>query len=199
MEFVAVHHGKRLYEQVEARKFFQDFDISVYRCPTCDGICVFADFIKYPRHNSLAARRIYPPGAKLVPDIHKVASKGCVPKHIQLLYEEIAPLRHIAPNAFAGQIRRALEFTTQEQKATGHTLFDQLRDLTSRGAFPGHFSNITDLMRRVGNIGVHATHHDVDIWEAELLDDFFLAVIEYLYVTPSKIERLRARLAARNA
>ncbi len=77
-------------------------------------------------------------------------------------------------------------------------MFDQLRDLTSRGAFPGHFSNITDLMRRVGNIGVHATDHDVDIWEAELLDDFFLAVIEYLYVTPSKIERLRARLAARN-
>ena len=173
MEFVAVHHGKKLFEQVEERKFFQGFDISIYRCPTCDGISVFADFTKYPRYNSLAARRIYPLGAKLVPDINKVASKDCVPKHIQLLYEEIAPLKHIAPNSFAGQIRRALEFIAQEQNAKGQTLFEQLRDLTSRGAFPGHFSNITDLMRKVGNIGVHATDHEVDIWDAELLDDFF--------------------------
>jgi hypothetical protein len=199
MEFVAAHRGQKLYEQVEAKKYFQDFDVSVYQCPTCNGVSVFADFTKYPRHDSIAARRIYPPGAKLVPDPHKVASKDCVPSHIQTLYEEIAPLRYIAPNAFAGQIRRALEFISQEQKAKGRTLFEQLRDLTSRGAFPGHFADVTDLMRTVGNLGAHATDRDVDMWEAELLDDFFLAIIEYVYVTPSKIERLRRRLGSRKA
>ena len=199
MEFVAVHRGQKLFEQVEAKKYMEDFDVSVYRCPTCNGISVFADFSVYPAHDSLAGRRIYPHGAKLVPEPHKVASTDCVPRRIQKLYVEIAPLRHIAPNAFVGQIRRALEFICHEQNANGRTLFEQLRDLTSRGAFPGHFADVTDLMRNVGNLGVHAGERDVDIWDAELVDDFFRSVVEYVYVTPSKIERLRQRLDMRNA
>jgi hypothetical protein len=177
----------------------EDFDISVYRCPTCSGISVFADFSAYPAHPSLAGRRIYPQGAKLVPEPHKVASIDCVPRRVQSLYEEIAPLRHIAPNAFVGQIRRALEFICHEQNANGRTLFEKLRDLTSRGTFPGHFADVTDLMRNVGNLGAHVGERDVDIWDAELIDDFFRLVVEYVYVTPSKIERLRQRLDMRNA
>ena len=197
MEFLATHRGQKLFEQLGAEKYMEDFDISIYRCPTCNGISVFGDFSEYPSHDSLSERRIYPHGAKLVPESHKVASSECVPSRIRTLYEEIAPLRHIAPHAFAGQIRRALEFICQEQSAHGRTLFEQLRDLTSRGAFPGHFADVTDLMRTVGNLGAHAGDREVDIWDAELLDDFFRAIVEYVYVTPSRVERLRSGIGQR--
>jgi hypothetical protein len=100
--------------------------------------------------------RIYPRGSQLLPERHKVASTKCVPERIQKIYEEIWPLRHIAPNAFAGQIRRALEFICHDQEAQGRTLFEQLKDLSNRGTFPGYFSEITELMRLIGNFGAHA-------------------------------------------
>ena len=198
MEFITAHRGRKLFEEVDATKYSEDFDVSVFRCPTCSGISLFADFVAYPTYSSLAQRRIYPPGARLVPEPHKVTSPDCVPQQVQMLYEEIRPLRHIAPSAFVGQIRRALEFICREEGAKGRTLFDQLRDLTHRGAFPGHFADVTDLMRTVGNLGAHAGDHSIDIWDAELLDDFFRIVIEYLYVTPSRIERMRQRLKERD-
>jgi hypothetical protein len=36
---------------------------------------------------------------------------------------------------------------------------------------------MTDLLRRVGNLGAHAGDAEVDFWDAELLDDFFRSVI----------------------
>jgi hypothetical protein len=93
-----------------------------------------------------------------------------------------------------GQIRRLLEFICNDQGASGKTLFDKLNHLTSKGIFPGYFANITDLLRRVGNMGAHAMPEDVSVWDAELIDDFFRSVIEYVYVAPAKIKRMRERL-----
>ena len=69
--------------------------------------------------------------------------------------------------------------------------------MTKCGAFPGHFADVTDLMRTVGNLGSHADEENVDLWDAELLDDFFRALVEYVYITPSRIERFRQRLSNR--
>lgn len=193
-EKVGSHRGRQLFEQIDDRRFHEDYDYELYQCPTCRGISVFGDFAKYPLHETLSARRIYPRGSHLVPNGHKLASVDCVPVRLSKLYEEIAPLRHIAPNAFAGQIRRALEFICRDQKAEGAKLFDQIKDLVARGTFPGYFGEMTDLMRQIGNLGAHAGTDDVSVWDAELLDDFFCSVVEYVYIAPSRIERLKQRL-----
>ena len=196
---VGSYQGQQLYEHFDGRRFNEDFAYDLYQCPTCRGISIYGDFVKYPHCKTLAARRIYPRGSHLLPESHKLASKDCVPQHIIKLYEEIWPLRHIAPNAFAGQIRRALEFICRDQKAQGSNLFQQLKDLVARGTFPGYFAEITDLMRHIGNLGAHAGDEDIDFWDAELLDDFFRSVVEYVYIAPSKIERLKQRTRGRNA
>jgi len=118
-----------------------------------------------------------------------------VPERILKLYEEIWPLRHLAPNAFASQIRRALEFICRDQKAQGNNLFQQLKDLVARGTFPGYFAEITDLMRHIGNLSAHAGDEDIDFWDAELLDDFFRSIVEYVYIAPLKIQRLKDRIS----
>ena len=68
----------------------------------------------------------------------------------------------------------------------------------ARGTFPGYFAEITDLMRQIGNLGAHAGDEDVNFWDAELLDDFFRSVVEYVYIAPSEIERLKQRIRSRN-
>ena len=196
---VGSFRGQQLYEHIDGRRFNEDFAYDLYQCPTCQGISIYGDFVKYPCSQTLAARRIYPRGSHLLPESHKLASTECVPQRIMKLYEEIWPLRHIAPNAFAGQIRRALEFICRDQKAQGSNLFQQLKDLVARGTFPGYFAEITDLMRHIGNLGAHAGDEDLDFWDAELLDDFFRSVVEYVYIAPSKIERLKQRISSRNA
>lgn len=195
---VASHRGRQLFEQDGDRRYYEDYDYDLFQCPTCRGVSVFGDFVTYPNHSTFSARRIYPHGSNLLPEQHKLATVDCIPARIVKLYDEIAPLRHSAPNAFAVQIRRGLEFICRDKQARGDTLFQQLKDLAARGTFPGYFAEITDLMRHIGNLGAHATKRDLDIYDAELLDDFFRSVVEYVYVAPSKIERLKQRLKSRN-
>lgn len=195
---IGSYQGQQLYEHIDGRRFGEDFVYDLYQCPTCQGISIYGDFLKYPIFPGLAARLIYPRGSHLLPEPHKLASIECIPKRILKLYEEIWPLRHIAPNAFAGQVRRALEFICRDQKAQGTNLFQQLKDLVTRGTFPGYFAEITELMRRIGNWGSHAGEEDINFWDAELLDDFFRSVVEYVYIAPSKIERLKQRIRSRD-
>lgn len=51
-----------------------------------------------------------------------------------------------------------------------------------------------DFMRIIANLGAHAAEQEVDFWDPELLDDFFRAVVEYVYIAPSGTERLKERI-----
>ncbi len=191
---VGYQRGQQLFEHIDGQRFNEDFDYYLYTCPTCQGVSIYGDFTAYSNEESMYRCLLYPQGAQLLPARHKVFSLDCIPENILRIYEEIWPLRHIAPNAFAGQIRRALEFICHDQNAQGRTLFQKLKDLVEKGTFPGYFSEITDLMRQIGNLGSHAGDSDVDFWDAELLDDFFRAIVEYIYIAPSKKERLKQRI-----
>jgi hypothetical protein len=186
--------GQEMFERFEGRNFYEEFEYQIFACSTCKGVSIYGDFLRYPRKGSLPERRIYPQGSQLLPENHKIASSHCVPKSIVDCYQEVWPLRHISPNAFAGQIRRALEMICDDQKAEGDTLFTRLKHLSRRGTFPGHFGDVVDLMRQIGNIGAHNGQSEIDFWDAELMDDFFRALIEYVYILPSRILRLRQRL-----
>ena len=190
-----VHRGQELFEQIDDQRYAMDFEYHLYRCPTCDGITIYGDFPEYPNARSEDHHRIYPQGSRLLPEGHKIASRDCVPDRILRLYEQSWPLRHIAPGAFAVQVRRALEMICNDRGAAGRDLYAKLRVLVADATFPGHFAEMTDLMRQIGNLGAHAGDEDVDFWDAELLDDFFRFVVEYVYITPSRIARLRQRLA----
>lgn len=103
-------------------------------------------------------------------------------------------IRHSAPNAFAGQIRRALEYLCQDQQASGKDLYTKLADLVSKGVLPTTLVDMTDLIRKVGNTGVHASDEEATMWDAELIDEIFRAIVEYVYIAPQKVARLRQRL-----
>ena len=117
-----------------------------------------------------------------------------VPNTIRAVYEEAARIREIAPNAFAVQVRRALEVLCEDRNAKGRLLNDKLKDLSEKGEIPKVLSDITDVLRLIGNIGAHGIGQSVHPLQAYAIDDFFKAVIEYVYVAPAKLQDFKNRM-----
>jgi Domain of unknown function (DUF4145) len=117
-----------------------------------------------------------------------------VPERIRQIYEEASRIENIAPNAFAVQIRRALEAVCIDRGATRGSLVQNIHELANRGEIPKTLVEASDLLRLIGNIGAHAGDRDVHRPQAHSLDRFFRAIVEYLYVSPKRIEQFRASL-----
>jgi len=87
----------------------------------------------------------------------KFGLNKAVPERIRDIYDEASRIEHTAPNAFAGQIRRALEAICSERGATKGTLVENIQELANRGEIPKTLVEASDLLRLIGNIGVHAS------------------------------------------
>jgi hypothetical protein len=188
-----------LYEKgPHGEEYREDYSWISYACGTCGGLNLFGDFFRSQTPKVSARQKLHPRGSQILPPPHMLSPSQTIPSKIMKLYEEVWPLRHCSPASFIGQVRRLLEFVCHDKKAIGKDLFTKLQDLVSKGVFPGYFKEITDLLRIVGNKGAHATDDDLDIWEAELIDDFFRLVIEYVYIAPAKVRRMQERVRKPN-
>lgn len=114
-----------------------------------------------------------------------------VPQAIRNAYAEASRIREIAPNAFAVQIRRALEALCDDRKAKGRNLGEKLKDLSGRGEIPPVLSEMTDVLRLIGNIGAHGIDQTVHQLHVFALDDFFKAIVEYVYVAPARLREFK--------
>lgn len=176
-------------------KIYEPFTWLCYSCGTCGGLNIFGAFFSIDLEiASLARAKLHPKGADILPPPHTLSPNQPVPGKVLRLYEEVWPLRHRAPAAFIGQVRRLLEFVCADQGASGKDLFAKLQDLSSKGVFPGYFTKITDLLRKVGNMGAHAAEEELSVWDAEIIDDFFHSIVDYVYIAPARIKRMETRL-----
>lgn len=119
-----------------------------------------------------------------------------VPHKIADAYSEAARIKGISPNAFAVLIRRSLEILCHERGLTNGTLAKRLKILSDQGELPPTLSQATDLLRTIGNVGAHGSESSVSPLHVHAIDDFFLAIVEYLYVAPKKIAEFQRRLDA---
>lgn len=117
-----------------------------------------------------------------------------VPESIKKIYDEAIRIRLLAPNAFAVQIRRALEAMCKDRGAKKGTLQVMLKELAGRGEIPPVLAEMTDVLRLLGNIGAHASNDSVTTSQARAINEFFRAVIEYVYIAPSKLKEFRDSL-----
>jgi hypothetical protein len=156
-------------------------------CETCDELLLYQAFLEVPEDKDFhLADLIWPdPGV-----LHRA-----VPESVADCYVEAARIKNLAPNAFAVQIRRALEALCDDRSAKKGALQRRLTDLASRGEIPPVLAEMTDVLRLLGNIGAHAAHQSVKPGHVRAIDDFFRAVVEYVYVAPSRLKEFRERLA----
>jgi hypothetical protein len=162
-----------------------EIDITYYltRCKTCGDISLFGDSELDERQGKLSEASIF------YPKQNYFGSE--VPETILKTYKEALRIKNISPTAFAVMIRRSLEFLCMDKKAKGRTLSTQLKDISKSGVIPQTLIDMGDTLRFLGNQGAHATNYDIGFHEVESIDDFFAAMIEYVYVAPAKLERLK--------
>jgi Domain of unknown function (DUF4145) len=160
----------------------------VVSCQTCDGFLVYADYGDIGAADDFTKAVLVYPGNGV---------DASVPERVAAIYSEAARIKRIAPNAFATQIRRALEAVCDDRGGTSGTLATQLKELASRGEIPPPLASLTDTLRTLGNIGAHATDEKIEPWQVESIDELFRAVIEYIYVAPSRLKSFKESLTAK--
>jgi hypothetical protein len=176
--------SEKMYSTFKPDDWFE-IDITFYltRCKTCRNISLFADSEVDERQGRLSEASIFYPKQNYFGNE--------VPETILKTYKEAKRIKNISPTAFAVMIRKGLEFLCIDKKAKGKTLSTQFKDLSKNGIIPKTLIEMGDTLRFLGNQGAHATNYDIGYPEVESIDDFFTAMIEYVYVAPAKLDRLR--------
>lgn len=184
--FIGTH--SRLADPKEETAYY-----TLVACETCDrGLLYVSGYVKptpamfYGGGFSLKDKQLVWPNAGT---LHE-----SVPDAVRACYEEAAGIKGRSPNGFANQIRRALEALCQDRGATNRTLAENIRELASRGEIPPVLSEMTDLLRILGNIGSHAAAQTVEPEHVDAIDEFFRAVVEYVYVAPYRVNEVKKQL-----
>ncbi|WP_313182504.1 DUF4145 domain-containing protein [Lacrimispora sp.] len=185
-ELVYESVGQKLYEEMDDGKYYEPYKFAVLKCTTCDCVSLYGDFIWSGDILSSNLTLLYPSFGEL---------ENGIPKNIREIYREIRPIREKAPNAFANQIRASLELLCDDKQAKGSNLYAKLEDLSSKGVFPGQLlKEMINMIRKVGNLGSHASGIRLDIWDVQLLDDIYRMILDYAYVYPEKLADLKRRM-----
>ena len=178
--------GRRLFEEMGGEKYYEPFRFALLKCTTCNCVSLYGDFIWDKDQPAQLLPLLYPSVGEL---------DEAIPQGIREVYREISPIRDKAPNAFANQIRLSLELLCADKAAVGGSLYSKLENLADRGVFPGQLlPKMADIIRKVGNLGSHASGIRLDIWDAQLLDDIYRMVLDYTYVYPQKLSDLKRRI-----
>lgn len=178
-----VHHE---IEDTAGRTFDATYVMAV--CLTCERPLIYHVIdatVEGSRNWFQEADLVWPDESKL----HE-----SVPTEVRECYSEAYPIVHLAPNAFAGQIRRAFEFICKDKGAPGKNLAQQVKWLGEQGMIPGSLAKMTASLRLLGNAGVHATDKKVTREDAWAIDGFFRSIVEYVYVAPAKLHEYEERL-----
>ncbi len=160
-----------------------DLEAIVCICCTCNELLVYdgiaeSEFGAWP-----------PLGYPESGELHK-----SVPPQIRAVYAEAARVKRTAPNAFAVMLRRALEAVCDDRSVEQGVLARRLRALADRGEMPPLLAEVSDVWRILGNMGAHSSEMSVTVPDTWALDDFFKAIVEYVYVAPSKLKEFKGKL-----
>lgn len=119
-----------------------------------------------------------------------------VPETVRQAHLEAMRIRSIAPNAFAVMLRRALEAVCDDRGVPEGTLQKRLGELVKRGELPAPLAEMTAILRTLGNAGAHHTARPITVPMTWGMREFFRAVVEYVYIAPSKIREFKERLTS---
>jgi len=117
-----------------------------------------------------------------------------VPKEIKNAFSEALKVKKISKYAFVILIRRSLELITKEQNAIGNNLATRILYLGNNGVLPKKITEMADLIRLLGNESVHESDIDINEFDLNILEDFFVAIVDYIYCINLKIERIKTKI-----
>jgi hypothetical protein len=164
----------------------------VATCGTCQGLLVYWTQGNPSDEGESGPLNFFRDARLLWPE--HVVSEDTLPAAVAAIYAEATIVKRLSPNSFAVQIRRALEAICTDRGAKSDSLHKMLSELARRGDLPPVLSEMTNVLRLLGNMGAHASDQPVKASQVDALDEFFRAVIEYIYIAPSRLRRFQQKL-----
>ncbi|MFL5699369.1 MAG: DUF4145 domain-containing protein [Ktedonobacteraceae bacterium] len=121
-----------------------------------------------------------------------------MPEIVERRYAAALKVQYVEPNAFAVMVGKTLEAICNHEKIDGKTLSERLNKLASTDRIPQTLAQMAHQLRQIRNLGAHDNDDEVNKEDVPIILDFVEAILEYLYVAPSKIEAVRKRLNKEN-
>jgi hypothetical protein len=118
-----------------------------------------------------------------------------LPEAIQKEYEVTLQVQNIAPHLCAVSARRTLEAIFTHEKAVGSNLNEKVNYLLQSKSIPSLLADVAHLGRKIGNLGAHFDEEEVTYQDVSVMLDFLETILEYLYVLPAKVAKVKARLS----
>ena len=178
----------------ELGKFKEPEVFTLYKCPTCGDITILKKTYENVVIEDLDEPDYVEKHQIIVYPMHKLLDDNIIPVDICNIYEEAMSLKKISPNSFGIQIRRALEFLCEEQGAPkSGELYNKLKKLSERNIFPENIIEMGNIIRKVAKYGAHPKDEEITTSDADLLDDIFHLILDYVYITPHKVKALQEK------
>jgi len=167
-------------------------------CEKCKGPLVYAAETDDVKNNFAKAELLYPPLRKLPENIPKKIAK----------YYEIAThaKRRDDPKTFAMNIRMALEAICTNLGVPDHNdggkgfknLGPRIDELAKKALIPNYVQEMMKDLTAGCNFGAHDRPEDerVDPAFCSMIDDFFNAVVQMIYVAPKGLKEFHDRVQA---
>lgn len=156
---------------------------AILKCSTCGKFSLYRDYWDEEQKRWIA-KLIFP-----VP----ISSPLEVPEQIRQLFSEAVAVQQQSPSLCAVGLRKCLEAVAIDRGCKGN-LAQAINTLSNQGIIPATLSKMMDSSRLIGNLGAHATGAKLTPDDMDLLINFVLAIFEYVYVAPKKIDVVQSRL-----
>ena len=122
-----------------------------------------------------------------------------VPENVRVLYAGALNVKS-HPDPFVVQIRRTIQAMCVSLGARSYDederhvdLIDMLGGLSKRGVFPSQVRDVLHEIRYLGNVGAHGIDVTVDPEIAQIVDELFRLLVQYIYEIPHKLDNLRRK------
>ncbi len=171
-------------ETIEGEPIWDHCWWAILKCTTCSKLSLYKDQWD-EEQKKWESSLVYP--------ISPSAPKE-VPIKIREAFDESISVLQRAPSLAAVGIRKCLEGISNDQNAQGRTLAQRINFLSSNGVIPKTLTDMMDISRALGNVGAHFVESTITADEVKTLIEFTLAIFEYIYVAPAKVEAVRKSL-----
>lgn len=157
---------------------------SVMSCPRCAGAVV----IETNEPTAIQHQQL-----RILPDEGSTNRVGDLPPDVLSFYRgAIRVLDAGVPDAAAVQLRRTLEAAAAHHGIDSGPLVQRIKKLIEKGLVTAQFGEALDHIRKVGNVGAHASDERVDEETAERALRFTTAFLRDLFEIPAELAALRA-------
>lgn len=135
----------------------------------------------------------------LYPQDKTIEHNWMLPHRVSLAYSAALRVKKADPGAFAIMVGRALEEICHHEKAKGKVLADKIKSLADSGRLPQVLADMIAQLRLLRNLAAHANEDDYMVKEEDvpIIREFIDAILEYLYIAPTKITHLQDRISGK--